>query len=449
MAAALISYLFSQKTFGMNRIFSLVFILSLLTSVLQAQSDKGLLLPAPPAAHGVSPERLGRIDAFIKKHVDEGQLSGSVMMIIRDGRIVYHKAFGYSDIDTRTPMRTDHLFRIASMTKPVVSTAVMMLMEEGKFGLDDPVSKFIPEFANPRVIESYNAADTTFTTVPARSEITIRHLLSHTSGLGYAQIGSAQAKAIYLKHRINGGIGTPYGTLKDIIPRLGKLPLFNHPGEGYLYGLNVDVLGYLVEVWSGMTLHKFLQTRIFNPLGMKDTHFFLPKEKHNRLVTLYKQEADMKLYRQDSIIALNGDFHRDYPTYTTGTFFSGGAGLTSTAADYAIFCQAMLNGGVYNGVRILSPHTIRMMTSNQIGTLSMGNNGPNRFGLGFGVYTKGSEAATAPQEGSYDWGGMFATHFWIDPKSRLACVFMRNIWPLRNPEIATRLKNIVYQAITD
>jgi CubicO group peptidase (beta-lactamase class C family) len=311
------------------------------------------------------------------------------------------------------------------------------------------VSKYIPEFANPRVIESYNPADTSFTTVPARSEITIRHLLSHSSGLGYAQIGSAQARAIYFKNRINGGIGTPYGTLKDIIPRLGKLPLFNHPGEAYLYGLNVDVLGYLVEVWSGMPLDKFLQSRIFAPLGMKDTYFFLPKEKQGRLVTLYKQEADMKLYRQDSIIALNGDFHRDYPKYTNGTFFSGGAGLTSTASDYAIFCQAMLNGGVYNGVRILSPHTIRMMTSNQLGTLSMGNNGPNRFGLGFGVYTKGSEAVTPPQEGSFDWGGMFATHFWIDPKSRMACVFMRNIWPLRNPEIATRLKNIVYQALTD
>ena len=433
----------------MNRFLSFIFIISLFASGLQAQTDKGVLVPASPAAHGVSPERLGRIDAFIKKHVDDGQLSGSVMMIIRDGKIVYHKAFGYSDIDTRIPMRTDHLFRIASMTKPVVSTAVMMLMEEGKFGLDDPVSKYIPAFANPRVIESYNPADTSYTTVPARNEITIRHLLSHSSGLGYAQIGSAQAKAIYYKHRINGGIGTPYGTLKDIIPRLGKLPLFNHPGEGYLYGLNVDVLGYLVEIWSGLPLDKFLQSRIFGPLGMKDTHFFLPKEKHSRLVTLYKQEADMKLYRQDSIIALNGDFHRDYPTYTNGTFFSGGAGLTSTAADYAIFCQAMLNGGVYNGVRILSPHTIRMMTSNQIGSLSMGNNGPNRFGLGFGIYTKGSEAATAPQEGSYDWGGMFATHFWIDPKSRLACVFMRNIWPLRNPEIATRLKNIVYQALTD
>jgi len=449
MPAVLFSYLFGQKTYGMNRFLSFIFIISLFASGLQAQTDNGVLVPASPAAHGVSPERLGRIDAFIKKHVDDGQLSGSVMMIIRDGKIVYHKAFGYSDIDTRIPMRTDHLFRIASMTKPVVSTAVMMLMEEGKFGMDDPVSKYIPAFANPRVIESYNPADTSYTTVPARNEITIRHLLSHSSGLGYAQIGSAQAKAIYYKHRINGGIGTPYGTLKDIIPRLGKLPLFNHPGEGYLYGLNVDVLGYLVEIWSGLPLDKFLQSRIFGPLGMKDTHFFLPKEKHSRLVTLYKQEADMKLYRQDSIIALNGDFHRDYPTYTNGTFFSGGAGLTSTAADYAIFCQAMLNGGVYNGVRILSPHTIRMMTSNQIGSLSMGNNGPNRFGLGFGIYTKGSEAATAPQEGSYDWGGMFATHFWIDPKSRLACVFMRNIWPLRNPEIATRLKNIVYQALTD
>jgi CubicO group peptidase (beta-lactamase class C family) len=432
----------------MTRFSTLILIL---LSVLSLHSQPVVrLTPSAPEVAGVSSDRLKRIDAYMQKHVDDGQLNGGTMIIVRKGRIVYHRAFGKSDLEKGTNMKRDDLFRIASMTKPVVSTAVMMLLEEGKFALDDPISKYIPDFAKPTVIQSFNEKDTSWTSVPAKSEITVRHLLSQTSGIGYAQIGSAQARAIYYKHGINGGIGTPGSTLKEVIPRLAKLPLFHHPGEKYLYGLNVDVLGYLVEIWSGMPLDRFMQERLFGPLGMKDTHFFLPKEKYPRLVTLYKQDEDMKLGKQDSIIRLNGDFYRDFPKTPNGSFFSGGAGLTSTALDYAIFCQMYLNGGTYNGVRILSPHTIRMMTSNQVGTLSMGKpNDPNRFGLGFGVYTKGSEAVTPAQEGSFDWGGMFATHFWIDPKSELACVFLRNIWPLRNGELQARLKNLVYQALTD
>jgi CubicO group peptidase (beta-lactamase class C family) len=431
----------------MTRFSTLILIL---LSVLSLHSQPVVrLTPSAPEVAGVSSDRLKRIDAYMQKHVDDGQLNGGTMIIVRKGRIVYHRAFGKSDLEKGTNMKRDDLFRIASMTKPVVSTAVMMLLEEGKFALDDPISKYIPDFAKPTVIQSFNEKDTSWTSVPAKSEITVRHLLSQTSGIGYAQIGSAQARAIYYKHGINGGIGTPGSTLKEVIPRLAKLPLFHHPGEKYLYGLNVDVLGYLVEIWSGMPLDRFMQERLFGPLGMKDTHFFLPREKHARLVPLYRQDEDMKLRRQDSVIRLNGDFYSDFPK-TPGTFFSGGAGLTSSALDYAVFCQMFLNGGTYNGVRILSPHTIRMMTSNQIGTLSMGNpTDPNRFGLGFGVYTKGSEARTPAQEGSFDWGGMFATHFWIDPASDLACVFLRNIWPLRNGELQARLKNLVYQALTD
>ena len=431
-------------------------ILSLATSILlvgiaAAQTATTLLTVAKPESAAVSSERLKRLDAFIQKHVDDGQLNGSSMIIIRDGKIVYHKAFGHMDAEKKTAMRTDQLFRIASMTKPIVSVAAMMLCEEGKFALDDPISNYIPEFGKAQVLAKYNAADTSYTTTPAKSNITIRHLLSHTSGIGYAQIGSPEARAIYYKHGINGGIGTPYSTLKSMIPKLAKLPLFHEPGEKYLYGLNTDVLGYLVEVVSGMPLDRFMQERIFAPLGMKDTHFFLPSEKQPRLVPLYRQDNNGVLRLQDSVISLNGDFHRDFPKTKAGTYFSGGAGLTSTAMDYAVFCQMMLNGGTYNGTRILSPHSIRMMTRNQIGNISMGGNpdAPNRFGLGFGIYTEKSEAAYPVHAGSYDWGGMFATNFWIDPEARLACVFMRNIWPLRNPEIGNRLKMLVYQALND
>lgn len=430
--------------------FALLF-LALFQTQAHAQKNTDRLAEAAPESVGVSSDRLGRLDRFIQRYIDEGELNGATALILRDGKIVYHKAFGYSDMERRKPMQRDDMFRIASMTKPVVSVAAMTLVEEGAMSLDDPLSKHIPEFKGSRVLEKYNAADTTYTTVPARSEVTVRQLLNQTSGIGYAQIGSAEANAIYAKNRINGGIGTPYSTLKETIPRLARLPLFHQPGEKYLYGLNTDVLGYLIEVVSGMPLDRFLQERIFAPLGMKDTHFYLPAEKKTRLVRLYRQEANGKLKLQDSIIRINGDFHRDFPLTSKGSYFSGGAGLTSTAYDYAVFCQMLLNGGTYDGVRILSPHTIRLMTTNQIGRSPMwnGSEGPNRFGFGFGVYTEGSEAQTPARAGTYDWAGMFASYFWIDPKSRMACVFMRNVWPTRNWDFHDKVKPVVYQALTD
>ena len=396
---------------------------------------------------GYSPERLKVIDNFISKYINEDKLNGVVGLVMQNGKIIYHKSFGLANKEKGEAMTTNHIFRIASMTKPIISVAVMQLYEQGKFLLDDPVSKFIPEFKNAVVLDKYNADDTTYTTVAAKREITIRHLLSHTSGIGYAQIGSAQANAIYFKNGINGGIGTPYSTLKDIIPKLAKLPLFNQPGEAFLYGLNVDVLGYLVEVISGMPLDKYLKEKIFDPLGMKDTYFFLPADKQKRLVPLYVQD-NKGLRMQDSIISLNGTFWRDFPK-VNGSFFSGGAGLSSTASDYAIFGQALLNGGEYNGKRILSPHTIQLMTKNHIRDLVMWGNpdNPNRFGLGFGVYTEKSELNTPVAAGSYDWAGMFASHFWVDPKNKIVAVFMRNVWPTTEWDFGERIKPVIYQAL--
>lgn len=436
----------------MKRILTvLLFTAAIPAKTLAQNKDPEPIRDATPESVGVSSERLARLDRFIQRYIDAGELNGATALILRDGRIVYHKAFGYSDMEGRKSMRKDDMFRIASMTKPVVSVAAMTLVEEGALSLDDPLSKYIPEFKGVRVLEKFNAADTTYTTVPAKSEITVRHLLSQTSGIGYAQIGSSEANAIYAKNRINGGIGTPYSTLRETIPRLARLPLFHHPGEKYLYGLNTDVLGYLIEVVSGLPLDRFLQERIFTPLGMKDTHFYLPAEKKGRLVRLYRQDANGRLKLQDSIIKINGDFHRDFPLTPNGSYFSGGAGLTSTAYDYALFCQMLLNSGAYGTARILSPHTIRMMTANQIGRLPMwnGSEGPNRFGLGFGVYTQGSEANVPLQAGSFDWAGMFASYFWVDPKSRMACVFMRNVWPTRNWDFHDKVKPVVYQALTD
>ncbi len=420
-------------------------------TTLTAQTPSTVLKESSPSTAGVSETRLKRLDQFIQKYVDEKQFNGATAIIVRDGKIVYFKAFGYSDIQQKKVMEKDNIFRIASMTKPIISVATMMLFEEGKFSLDDPISKFIPAFKNPKVIDKYNPADTSYTTIPAKSEITVRQLMNQTSGIGYAQIGSGEANAIYYKNNINGGIGTPYSNLKEMITKLAGLPLFNQPGEKFQYGLNTDVLGYLVEVLSGIPLDKFLSERIFKPLGMKDTYFFIPKEKQSRLVNLYQQDSQGQLRLQDSVIKLNGNFYRDFPKTPNGSYFSGGAGLSSTAYDYAIFGQMMINGGEYNGTRIISPHTVRMMTRNQIGDIPMwGNpNNPNRFGLGFGVYTEKSESAYPVYAGTYDWAGMFASHFWVDPKAKVVAVFMRNVWPTTQWDFGDRVKVLVYQAFND
>jgi CubicO group peptidase (beta-lactamase class C family) len=442
---------FQAKKTNMKQIISMAAYWLLFITVTIAQPARAPLSEAKPETAGVSAQRLQRLDLFLQKYIDDRQFNGATAIIIRDGKIIYHKAFGYSDMEKKKAMQKDDIFRIASMTKPLISVGAMMLCEEGRFSLDDPISKYIPEFKDARVLDKYNPAETSYTTVPAKSEITVRQVMSQSSGIGYAQIGSAEANAIYFKNGINGGIGTPNSTLREMIPRLAKLPLFSHPGEKYLYGLNTDVLGYLIEVVSGMPLDKYMQQRIFGPLGMKDTWFFLPADRKSRLVQLYQQDKNGVLRLQDPVITLNGDFHRDFPLAQGGSYFSGGAGLSSTAYDYALFCQMMLNGGEYNGVRILSPHSIRMMTTNQIGDLPMwgGSSSPNRFGLGFGVYTEKSEAVTPVRAGTYDWAGMFASHFWIDPKSRMACIFMRNIWPTTTWDFGDRVKTVVYQALND
>ncbi len=422
----------------------LLLILLFLPFALSAQ-----LPVAEPGAMGISLERLTRLDRFVQKYVDDGRLNGATGIVLRDGKIIYHKAFGYSNIEKKIPMQKDQIFRIASMTKPIVSVAVMMLWEEGKFSLDDPISNFIPAFKKTQVLDKYNPKDTSFTTLPAKREITIRHLLSHTSGIGYPQIGSPYAVAIYKKYNINGGIGTANGPLKQMIPKIAELPLFNQPGEKFLYGLNTDVLGYLVELVSGMPLDKFLQEKIFAPLGMKDSYFYLPAEKYSRLVKLYKQNDNGKILPYDENLSVGGS--TDFPLNKNGEYFSGGAGLSSTAYDYALFCQMLINGGVLNNARILSPHTISLMTTNQIGNFLMWDNPGEirQFGLGFGLYLEKAKPVLPVGEGSYTWGGMFATHFWIDPKNKLVVVFMRNVWPTQDWDFEDRVKPVIYQALTN
>ena len=391
---------------------------------------------------GFSTERFKTIDDNMNEWVKKGWMNGAVALIIRNGKIAYYKPVGYNETQTKDLMKRDGIFRIASQTKAITSVAVMMLYEEGKFLLDDPISKYIPSYANEKVIDKFNANDSTYSTVPAKRQITVRDLLTHTSGLGYAQIGDKISNALYAKNNITAGVNVQDDNLSNAMSRLGTLPLIHQPGEKFTYGLNVDLLGELVEIWSGKTLEEFFNQRIFVPLGMNDTYFNLPQSKANRLVNMYSEDSTGVLQKQKAgALGMNVN----YPLVKKG-YFSGGAGLSSTAMDYAIFLQMMLNNGIYNGKRLLSRNTVRMMTMNQIGDL---NAGADKFGLGFAVVTEKSSAAFPSQAGTYSWGGAFKTSYWVDPKEKMIVIFYRQLTNTTHNELGDKFRVLAYQALND
>jgi CubicO group peptidase (beta-lactamase class C family) len=404
------------------------------------------IIEAQPAAAGMSAERLTRIDKTIQEYVNNKWLNGAVAIVYHNGKLAYYKAIGYDDAEKKTAMQKDEIFRIASQTKAITSVAIMMLYEEGKILLDDNVSKYIPEFNKQQVLGKFNEADSTYTTLPAKREITIRDLLTHTSGIGYAQIGDKAMNAIYAKAGIVGGIGVGKIILGDKMKRLGSVPLFHQPGEKWTYGLNTDLLGYLVEVVSGKSLNDFFRQHIFEPLGMKDTYFYLPKEKYSRLASLYTEDSTEHIIKMEKHIGINGDFNRDYPNME-GTYYSGGGGLSSTAWDYAIFMQMLLNEGEYHGKRILGRNTVRMMTMNQIGDLTIWSG--NKFGLGFEVVTEEGSAHSPSPSGSFNWGGMFSSSYWIDPREKIVAQLFLNIYPNHHGDLHEKFKVLVYQALNN
>jgi CubicO group peptidase (beta-lactamase class C family) len=315
----------------------------------------------------------------------------------------------------------------------------MMLFEEGKFLLDDPISEYIPEFKNPKILKTFNEQDTTYTTEPANRGITVRQLLTHTSGIGYAIIGAnRQMNAIYAKAGVPSGVGNIAGTLAEKMKILGTCPIMHEPGERFTYGLNTDLLGYLVEIWSGMSLNQFMKTRIFDPLGMKDTYFFLPKEKQPRLVKLYEENDGIAKKINTSV---EGD--ADYPC-GEGTYFSGGAGLSSTIEDYAKFLQMLLNGGTYNGKRLLARKTIDLILTNQI---SDKVSETRKFGLGFEIETASTDHRSPLSIGSFSWAGMFNTSYWADPSEKLVALIYAQIYPTTNGRIEHKFRALVYQAL--
>lgn len=390
-----------------------------------------------PEEVGFSSSRLKQLDTLFQSYINNGNLPNILAFVARHGRIVYYKGYGWSNLEQKVKLKNDDIFRIASQTKAIVTIGMMILFEKGYFSLDDPISRYIPEFRNPRVLVSSGPGDSAFVTRPASREITFRHLLSHSSGITYESPLSDKLKIPRLHSQSKV-------TLKDIIPLIARVPLKHDPGADWTYGLNLDVAGYLIELISGQSLDQFLKENIFDPLGMKDTYFYLPGGKADRLVELYQKRNSDNTWKK-SIDSLA----RTFSVSGARTYFSGGAGLVGTIEDYARFCQMILNQGEFNHHRILGRKTIELMSRNQIGDSTLFESG-DKFGLGFRLYTeegttlRGSEGSA----GTLEWGGAYSTQFKIDPKEDLILLFYSNIQSSESPGY-TKCTNVIYSSIID
>jgi CubicO group peptidase (beta-lactamase class C family) len=399
----------------------------------------------PPENVGLSAQRLARVQRGLQALVDGRQEAGMVTLIARDGRVIDLKAVGFQDIESKTPMRTDTIFRIASMTKPITSVATMMLYEEGKLQLNDPVSRFIPAFARMQVLGTDGKP------VPARRQMTVRDLLVHRSGLTYGFLNGGPVGNGYRKGGVLDGLTVMPDTLEEAINKLAAQPLVSQPGEAWNYSLSTDVLGRVVEVASGQPFQDFLRERIFMPLKMTDTSFEVPDAKWSRLATVYAPDASSGGIRpMKDPESFGNTVMSPVASYKPGKkYFSGGAGLTSTASDYAKFAQMLLGGGALDNVRLLSPKSVEMMTLDHTADLPGGPGlaGPgNGFGLGFRVVTNLAATQTLGSVGMYGWSGIYGTNFWIDPREKLFAILMVQRYP--GSTAAGVFQPLVYQALT-
>ena len=420
-------------------VLAIYLLIGLLAVPLQAQS----LPKAKPEDVGLSTERLQRINEVIQRYIDSNQISGAVTLVARKGRIAQFEAQGLMDTEMKKPIRKDALFRMASSTKPVASVAIMMLMEEGKVRLSDPVSRFMPEFKNPKVaipkpsiplpvVPGQPPPAPEIYTIPATREITVRDLLTHTSGLGSGGSAAGEMAKVMQARKLTE-------TLSDFIPRLGAVPLDFQPGTQWRYsGLaGIDTLSRIVEVASGLTFDQFLKQRVFDPLGMKDTFFALPEDRQPRLMTLYRRAGN------------NLEKHPNQEFLMNRTYFSGAGGLVSTAEDYFHFAQMLANGGQLNGKRLLSPRTVELMSSNHVGDMFPGQLGrPPGMGFGFAVevVVDAIKADSRRSNGSFGWDGAFGTHFWVDPKEQIVAVLMIQT---ANRGLHRDFENAVMQAMVE
>lgn len=396
---------------------------------------------AKPEDVGMSSDRLRRIHALVDAHMTAKDFSGAVTLVARKGKVVHLEAHGHADLEAKKPMRTDTLFRLASMTKPVTAVAILMLVEEGKLVLSDPVWKFIPEFKHPKVAVwtlPNDASGAGLRLVPATREITIHDLLTHTSGLANGFEGPAGD--FVRKANLPSG-----GSLDERVRRLATLPLNFQPGSQWEYspGTGFDTLGRVVEILSGLTLDRFFKTRIFDPLGMKDTFFTVPADRQSDLAVLYTK-SDKGLMRPERPAAA--------PQAASGPNFSGAGGLTGSAADYLAFASMLLNGGQANGVRLLSRKTVELMTADATGPLDLRNYAGDQvlkgygFGLGVRVRRSTGDSGWMGSLGDFGWAGAFGTYFWIDPKEQLIGMVMIQT---RDYRLRMEFPNLVYQAVAD
>lgn len=431
------------------RVFSLI--LLVITFGLYAQSQTPSIKKSPPLAEatpesvGMSSERLARITTMLEESVSESDIPGAVALVARNGKIVLWKAFGLADNQAGRKLKRDDIFRIASQTKAITATAVMMLWEQGKFQLDDPISKYIPEFKNPQVLKEFRYVDTTWTGETAKSEITIRQLLTHTSGIGYGVIDADERfKMMYYKAGVTDLYSDKPVTIAESVKKLAKLPLHHQPGEKFTYSEGLDVLGYFIEIISGEPFDVFLKKHIFNPLGMSDTYFYLPADKASRLVAVQKPENGKWVRFPVSF------YDPDYPIKGPKTFFSGGAGLSSTAKDYATFLQMYLNEGELNGVRLLSRTTVETILANQTGDLFSWGNGERFYSLAFGVITpKGVAKGGQGGLGTFDWGGYFNTQYFADPEEKIIGILLKQTQGPVQDETGWKFRQLVFQGVDD
>ena len=377
---------------------------------------------------GISLDRLKHYEDFITEQIETEAISGAATLVMRNGQLVYENAFGYSSLADKKPMKVDDVFYIQSMTKPIISVALMMLYEEGHFQLSDPISKYIPGFENLMVLKDVEAGKDG-ETEPMKQAITIAHLFTHTSGLTHG-LGSSKFDQDFARTLFR-----PFPSIEDRVQEMLKLPLMGQPGEQWYYSMAPDALSVLIHQFSGMPTNEFLQKRIFDPLGMKDTGYNVPKSDLPRVVQLHNNDREGKLVNSEQQSIAEGN-----------TVWSGVNALFSTPADYAKFCQMLLNKGSYNGKQLLSRKTVELMTMNHTGDLF--NNPGHGFGLGFAMVTDLANTGGLGSEGLFFWSGAFNTHFFIDPKEQIIAIFMTQKAPYTN-FYHEKLKQFIFQAVVD
>lgn len=399
------------------------------------------LVPTLPENVGVSSERINNLNQVLQQYVDDNSMSGAVALVARKNKIVFFDAVGKSDIEKNKDMKKDAIFRIASQSKAIISVGIMILQEEGKLLISDELGDYIPEFKKTTVTEPNKEGG--YEVVAAKRPITLRDLLTHTAGIGY---GYGRSKDLWEEAKIQGWYFADRNEpILETVKRMASLPFEAHPGEKFVYGYNTDILGAVIEVVSGLSLETFLQNRILTPLGMNDTHFYLPKSKVSRLATVYSSSND------GIVKAPVGGTMVSQGAYVKGPrkSFSGGAGFLSTAMDYAKFLQMMLNGGTFDGKRIISRKTIALMTTNHLDEATFEWSKGTGFGLGFSVLTDLGLRGEYGTVGEYGWGGAYHSTYWVDPEEELLVVYFTQLIPAKKINDHGKLRAQVYQALVD